>query len=145
MDEPVDYWHPGAAYLYVLHLDGPGLAWEYLRRHPEYRRDWRRRHHRPELAQSWGLRLLEDPALDARDAQPLWYPDPDAVIQLYPDMDPPLKAHRFGLWGISGRKQLLHDGRRLVLFTRFVNGGVRLALAPGLEAGMPYVLSLIHI
>ena len=29
-----EHWHPGAAYLYVLHLDGPALAWEYLRRHP---------------------------------------------------------------------------------------------------------------
>ncbi|GAB0153351.1 hypothetical protein MnBA_27510 [Marinobacterium sp. BA1] len=35
-------WYPTAAYLYVLHLDGPALAWEYLRRHPDYRRDWRR-------------------------------------------------------------------------------------------------------
>lgn len=139
MDEPVDHWHPGAAYLYVLHLDGPGLAWEYLRRHPDYRRDWKRRRRRPELARHWGLRLLEDPALDARDAQPLWTPEPSAVIQLYPDADPPSKAHRFGLWRIPGRKQLLHDGRRLVLLTRFVNGSVRLALAPGLEEGMPYV------
>jgi len=139
MDEPVDYWHPGAAYLYVQQLDGPGLAWEYLRRHPDYRRDWQRRHRRPELAKPWGLRLLEDPALDARDAQPLWIPEPGVVIQLYPDADPPPKAHRFGLWRIPGRKQLLHDGRRLVLLTRFVNGGVRLALAPSLEAGMPFV------
>jgi len=139
MDEPIDHWHPGAAYLYVLHLDGPGLAWEYLRRHPDYRRDWQRRHRCHELARRWGLRLLEDPALDARDAQPLWTPEPDAVIQLYPDAVPPPKAHRFGLWRIPGRKQLLHDGCRVVLLTRFVNGSVRLALAPGLEAGMPYV------
>lgn len=133
MDEPVDHWHPGAAYLYVLQLDGPGLAWEYLRRHPDYRRDWQRRHRCPELARRWGLRLLEDPALDARDAQPLWTPEPDAVIQLYPDADPPPNAQRFGLWRIPGRKQLLHDGRRLVLLTRFLNGGVRLALAAELE------------
>ena len=33
-------WYPTAAYLYVLHLDGLALAWEYLRRHPDYRRDW---------------------------------------------------------------------------------------------------------
>jgi hypothetical protein len=30
--ESSDHWHPGAAYLYVLHLDHPALAWEYLRR-----------------------------------------------------------------------------------------------------------------
>jgi len=38
-DRSADSWLPTAAYLYVLHLDGPGLAWEYLRRHPDYRRD----------------------------------------------------------------------------------------------------------
>lgn len=139
MDEPVDHWHPGAAYLYVLHLDGPALAWEYLRRHPDYRRDWQRRQRRSDLARRWGLRVLEDPSLDARDAHPLWTPEPEAVIQLYPDADPPPSAQRFGLWRLAGRKQLLHDGSRLVLLTRFVNSGVRLALAPGLAAGMPYV------
>lgn len=31
-DRSADTWYPTAAYLYVLHLDGPALAWEYLRR-----------------------------------------------------------------------------------------------------------------
>ena len=52
-----DHWYPSAAYLYVLHLDGPALAWEYLRRDPDYRRDWLRRHRHPDTAQCWGLRL----------------------------------------------------------------------------------------
>ncbi|MFU7548236.1 transcriptional regulator domain-containing protein, partial [Pseudomonas paraeruginosa] len=84
---------PTAAYLYVLHLDGPALAWEYLRRHPDYRRDWRRR--RSDTAQRWGLRLLENPTLDARDAHPAWFPDHDAVLQLHPETDPPLEAVAF--------------------------------------------------
>ncbi len=79
------HWYPTAAYLYVLHLDGLALAWEYLRRHPDYRLDWRRRHRRPQAAQQtaqrWGLRLLEDPALDARDAHPAWLPGHAAVVQ----------------------------------------------------------------
>ncbi len=57
-----EHWYPTAAYLYTLHLDGPALAWEYLRRNPDYRRDWLRRRRRPDAAQAWGLRLLEDPA-----------------------------------------------------------------------------------
>ncbi|MEN1565453.1 DUF6499 domain-containing protein, partial [Pseudomonas aeruginosa] len=65
-DRSTDSWYPTAAYLYVLHLDGPALAWEYLRRHPDYRRDWLRRRRQPEAAHAWGLRLLEDPALDGR-------------------------------------------------------------------------------
>ncbi|MGP1685134.1 MAG: transcriptional regulator domain-containing protein, partial [Giesbergeria sp.] len=52
-----DHWHPSAAYLYVLHLDCLALAWEYLRRDPDYQRDWLRRQRHPEQAQRWGLRL----------------------------------------------------------------------------------------
>lgn len=137
-----DHWHPGAAYLYVLHLDGPALAWEYLRRHPDYRRDWLRRRGHPEVVQRWGLRLLEDPALDARDAHPAWFPDHHSVVQLYPDADPPPDAQRFAFWHLPGRKQLIHDGQRLVLAVRWVGSSVRLAFAPGLEDGMAYAYAV---
>ena len=135
MAEP-DHWHPGAAYLYVLHLDGPALAWEYLRRHPGYRRDWQRRRRHPETAQRWGLRLLENPVLDARDAHPAWFPDHDGVVQVYPDADPPPDAQRFAFWHIPGRKHLIHDGRRLVLASRWAGCCLRLAFAPDLMDGM---------
>jgi hypothetical protein len=46
------------------------------------------------------LRLLEDPALDARDAHPAWLPGHDAVVQLYPDADPPPDAAAFAFWRI---------------------------------------------
>lgn len=137
-----DAWYPTAAYLYVLHLDGPALAWEYLRRHPDYRRDWLRRRRRPEAGQAWGLRLLEDPALDARDAHPVWFPDHDGVLQLYPDADPPSDAPGFEFWRIPGNKQLVHDGKRLVLTARWPGCCVRLALAPALEDGMAYLYAI---
>lgn len=133
-----DQWLPSAAYLYVLHLDGPALAWEYLRRNPGYRRDWARRRRHPDAAQRWGLRLLEDPGLDARDAHPAWFPDHDTVVQLYPDADPPLDALPFEFWRIPGDKQLLHDGRRLLLIARLPGGCLRIALAPTLDDGMAY-------
>lgn len=143
MAEPAtDHWHPGAAYLYVLHLDGPALAWEYLRRHPDYRRDWLHRRRHPEAAQRWGLRLLEDPALDARDAHPAWFPDHDSVVQLHPDDDPPPDALAFDFWRIPGHKQLLHDGRRLVLLTRWPGRHARLVFAPGLAHGMAYTYAV---
>ncbi|WP_459203671.1 DUF2285 domain-containing protein [Ralstonia pseudosolanacearum] len=135
-------WYPTAAYLYVLHLDGPALAWEYLRRHPDYGRDWLHRRRRPEAAQAWGLRLLEDPALDARDAHPVWFPDHDGVLQLYPDADPPPDASAFEFWKIPGRKQLIHDGKRLVLMARWPGCCIRLALAPALEDGMAYLYAI---
>jgi len=141
-DRNTEAWYPTAAYLYVLHLDGPALAWEYLRRHPNYWRDWLRRRHRPNAAHAWGLRLLEDPALDARDAHPDWFPDPVGVLQLYPDADPPPEAEAFEFWRIPGRKHLLHDGKRLVLTARWPGCCVRLALAPGLADGMAYLYAV---
>ena len=41
------HWYPTAAYLYVLGLDALALAWEYLRRHPDYRLEWLHRHRWP--------------------------------------------------------------------------------------------------
>lgn len=136
------HWYPTAAYLYVLHLDGLALAWEYLRRHPDYRRDWLRRRRQPEAAEHWGLRVLEDPALDARTAHPAWFPDHDALVQLYPDADPPPNALVFEFWRISGDKRLIHDGKRLVLITHGPGYCVRLAFAPGLGDGMAYVYAI---
>jgi hypothetical protein len=141
-DRSTDSWYPTAAYLYALHLDGPALAWEYLRRHPDYRGDWLRRRRRPEAAHAWGLRLLEDPALDARDAHPAWFPDHDGVIQLHPDADPLPKAHPFEFWRVPGHKHLIHDGKRLVLTARWPGCCVRLALSPGLADGMAYLYAV---
>jgi len=129
-DSSTHSWYPSAAYLYVLHLDGHALAWEYLRRHPDYRRDWQYRHRRRQAAhqaaQRWGLRLLEDPALDARE----------------PDADPLPDAELFRLWRLPGQKYLIHDGKRLVLWLRWPGGCLRLAVAPGLADGMAYVYAM---
>ena len=130
------HWYPTAAYLYVLGLDALALAWEYLRRHPEYRLDWLRRSRRPDVAHRWGLRLLEDPALDARDAHPAWLPSHAAVVHLYPDADPPPDAVAFAFWHIPGHKQLIHDGKGLALIARSPGHCLRFVLAPGLEDGM---------
>ncbi|HEJ4442233.1 TPA: DUF2285 domain-containing protein [Pseudomonas aeruginosa] len=138
-DHDAEQWYPTAAYLYVLQLDDLALAWEYLRRNPEYRRDWRVRQRRPEAAQRWGLRLLEDPRLDARDAHPVWFPDHPALIHLYPDVDPMPDSVGFDFWRLPGSKSLVHDGRRLLLTTRWPGYCLRLTVAPGLEQGMAYV------
>ncbi|MNW14333.1 hypothetical protein D3C71_2125310 [compost metagenome] len=52
-DLPGAPWGVSAAYLYTLGLDGPALAWEYLRRHPQYQADWTRR---GASFERWGLR-----------------------------------------------------------------------------------------
>lgn len=61
-------WMANAAYLYILFLDRPAVAWEHLRRNPNYRNDWqrfgaRRRSSSPARALKWGLRFLGEPGL----------------------------------------------------------------------------------
>ncbi len=141
-DRSAEPWYPTAAYLYVLHLDDLALAWAYLRRHPDYCRDWLHRRRQPETAYAWGLRMLEDPALDARDAHPVWLPGHPCTAQLHPDLDPPPDAVAFELWRIPGQKHLVHDGRCLMLATHWPGCCLRLTLAPGLEDGMAYVYAI---
>lgn len=54
-------WRAAAAYLYALDLDGPALAWEYLRRHPGYRAAWLNapRQRQASSAHRWGLRFRD--------------------------------------------------------------------------------------
>ncbi|GAA4414832.1 hypothetical protein GCM10011450_15880 [Advenella faeciporci] len=135
-------WYPTAAYLYTLHLDDASLAWEYLRRNPDYRLDWLSRHRHPDAARRWGLRLLENPALDARDAHAAWLSDHDIAVQLHPDADPPPNAAAFAFWHIPGRKHLIHDGKRLVLVAYWPGGSLRFVLAPDLQDGMAYLYAV---
>lgn len=141
-DPPVVARFPAAAYLYVLHLDSPALAWEYLRRHPGYRADWQRRRRRSTTAQSWGLRVFEDPTQDARDAHPLWFPADPTLIQLHPDVDPMPDAPVFDLWRMPGRKRLIHDGRQLLMTLQWPGVCLRLVLASRLTAGQAYVCAV---
>ncbi|MCO7253103.1 DUF2285 domain-containing protein [Dickeya oryzae] len=139
---PSGHCRPVAAYLYVLHLDGPALAWEYLRRNPDYCCDWQHCPRRAGGAQRWGLRLWEDPSRDAREAHPVWYPDPDSVVLLYPDADPPPDAPVFAFWHMPGRHDLVHDSRRLLLLARWPGGCLRLVCVPMLADGMAYVCAI---
>lgn len=137
-------WRPAAAYLYVLHLDGPSLAWEYLRRNPDYRLDWQRFYRRltGRRPWRWGLRLYEDPGRDARAAQPDWEYDPEDLVWLQPDDDPSPDAPSFRLWRFPGYKVLLHDGRRLLLAAHRSGQVQRLALASRLADGMAYAYAI---
>jgi len=147
MTDHAAHWHPAAAYLYVLHLDGPALAWEYLRRNPNYRLDWRHHHidgRQPndELASRWRLRLLEDPERDARDAQPAWIPDPDKLVVVRRDDDPADQAALFQFWRLPGRKRLIHDGTRLMLTCQLAGCVLRLGLSTTLEEGVAHAYAV---
>ncbi len=52
-------WRAGASYLYVLGLEGPSVAWEYLRRSVPYQEFWGRAREGRTLDEAlpWGLRF----------------------------------------------------------------------------------------
>jgi hypothetical protein len=79
--------------------------------------------------------------LDARDAHPDWLAVQAAVLHLYPDEDPPEQASIFELWDIPGRKSLTHNGKHLLLTSQWPGGHAQIALAPGLENGMAFLLA----
>ena len=62
---PASNWRSSAGYAYITELDSAELAWEFLRRNPDYQREYRatvramRRGGNPAeaLARRWGLRF----------------------------------------------------------------------------------------
>lgn len=130
-------WHVVAAYLYMLDLDDLGVAWECLRRNPDYRDAFRARGESdPAL---WGLAAFEDPARDARAAEPLW--DRDAADLLLVPVAEPADEPGFDLWQLPAPRRLLHDGR--ALRATIGDGDImRLRFAPTLRQGRPFAYQL---
>ena len=140
---------PTAAYLYVLSLDASARAWEYLRRNSGYLQEWRRygKARRPAAvarasrrAEPWGCDFLEDPREDARTAEPVWLPDPDPLVTLGPAITD--GAEPFSLWALPGRKNLVHDGRRLLMRSTVGWRALRIAVSLSLGDGMPFVYAV---
>jgi len=136
-DLPAAPWGVSAAYLYVLDLDNPALAWEYLRRHPSYRSDWVRRNRGVSFSR-WGLRAAEHPDKDARNAQPLWLSSSDDLLHVRPAHARNSTARRFDLWRIPGRKRLSLDGPGLALIADLKAHRMRLSLSCFLADGAAY-------
>lgn len=120
-------WWATAAYLWILRCDRPALAWEYLRRNPDYRQEC------PEgiesgvgAARRWELAAYERATSDARDTQPIWSRPPTDVRAL--GRSPDGQGALLSVWRLPGCKALLHDGKELLLC--IVRGActVRLAL-----------------
>jgi hypothetical protein len=88
-----------------------------------------------QAAHRWGLRLLEDPALDARDAHPAWLPAMRPWCSSIPmpirrRMRPPSRS------GASRPQATAPRRQGLALIARSPGHCLRFALAPGLEDGM---------
>jgi hypothetical protein len=140
-------WHASAAYLYLLHLEDLSLAWEYLRRNPEYRSAWDDAlagQGAPEDVQAaaWGLKELEDPQLDARDAQPLWLAHSTTGIRIRAEREAGSAACPFNFWRLPGRKLLRMEGTSISACLRWPGGCARLELTSDLQDGQPYSFAL---
>jgi hypothetical protein len=141
-DRAPEPWTLAAAYLYTLDLDGPALAWEYLRRHPGYRSDWAYRKRASCFAQ-WGLRRAEDPELDGRHALPLWLSDGDGWLQVHAAHRNDATARHFDLWRVPGRKRLALDGPDVALMADLSAQRMRLLLSGALTDGAPYATAVL--
>lgn len=134
-------WRAAAAYLYTLDLDGPALAWEYLRRNAGYQAEWNGRRRVPALR--WGLDVVEDPQLDARQTYPLWSAPADALLHVHAaSMHHADTQPVFNLWGIPGRKRLVHVGTQLSFSAEHGPNRLHASLSAELEEGAAYGLTV---
>jgi hypothetical protein len=133
MDAVNGEWRASAAYLYVLTLDDISLAWEYLRRNPQYVLDWQSVGQEAEAAR-WGLAAFEHPSLDARTGQPMWRQLAEGQLRIVPLEDDAFSL-TFSLWAVPGRKTLCHDGSRLLLTVEIQGARVHIAIHLALRTG----------
>jgi hypothetical protein len=72
-------WRSDERYEAMLDLSSADLAWEFLRRNPQYQDDFARwsRGHAADLGRwtAWGLTFPADPTLSAREQSIFWRPD----------------------------------------------------------------------
>ena len=87
-----------------------------------------------------GCDFLEDPALDARSAEPVWLPDTDHLVAVTPAIVD--GGEPFSLWTLPGRKSLVHDGRRLLVRSTLGRRVLRLAVSLSLGDGMPFAYAV---
>lgn len=143
-----DAWRASASYLYVLHLDAPALAWEYLRRNRHYISAWLAAARQTSSSGSrWGLRWLEDPQRDGREAQLSWNPVPDPSVTIMP-VEKQSPAARFSIWALPGHKQLLHFGEQISCAADIAPAPLRVTLDTRLSEGDPFgyvLLSGTHV
>lgn len=73
-------WRIARSYSYIFELAPQEIAWEFLRRNPDYRlcvsgSDPSAEDDTDKLAKPWGLRFLADPALNAVETSIFWHPE----------------------------------------------------------------------
>jgi hypothetical protein len=83
--------------------------------------------------------VVEDPALDAREARPLWSTDSTELVHVRPAGDDDAGALRdFSPWRIHGRKRVTHAGSQLVITVERGPHLLRASISTSLAAGASY-------
>lgn len=133
-------WKAGSAYLYILHLDRPALAWEYLRRNAVYRRQWREGALIAGDASSvhWGCSVPENPDVDGRDAQPIWISDPPEIVRVTASERSIEASDLFSVWALPGRRRLSYAHTHLELHATRALDSARLRMDHSVVDGNPY-------
>lgn len=88
-------------------------------------------------ANDGGCDVVEDPRLDAREADPHWRSSADELLQVRASRSRGA-ADRFDLWSIPGRKRLTVGDAELTLTAELSALGLRASLARDLADGAPY-------
>jgi hypothetical protein len=90
---------------------------------------------------SGGCNFDENPARDARDADPVWSPEPLSVLRLIRDEES-LGTLTFSVWKILGTKRIYHDGARLRVACRLGRRALRLSLSSSLDERAPFAYAV---
>lgn len=168
MPRTVDWRSPDAAEA-LKNLDRPGLAWEFLRRNPEYREHYRRTLERigsgvttkeaaqAEISRRWGVSCVLDPDAPANLHPTIWRPDllpPTVVLVPAPDCYPDARELPGGDFGSKPASAIDAGCDQLVvedpsgdhhLWLRGVEKGQKLAAVLALDDDLRVrVLSLIR-
>lgn len=142
-------------YAYTRELDGPGWAWEFLRRNEAYRRDYREnraglpvaiRHvsgatlYRPRrrflAAENWGLELFAEPGKPALKTDLFWLPDIlTKHVRVCLSQDAPQPDHGLSLEDFACHRAVLCTSRTERVIVRHGPESVTLSA---------YGLSILH-
>jgi hypothetical protein len=119
---PPSDWRSPAAYSYLSDVDPSGLAWEFLRRNPDYRREYRAIGARPEnddlvqvFAGRWGMRFYVDPLLKANEAPLIWLPHVDPAVVIIAPAPEAFEAARCIDPASVTLERVVDDGRYLLI------------------------------
>jgi hypothetical protein len=129
-------WRHVGIYLYTQGLDPLSLAWEYLRRNPDYQDQYHRALALGESGppEKWCLERWEDPGQDSRTFEPQWQycGSNDVVLVKEPNNS---AAPVFSIWAIPGRKTAYVDGDGMTVLARRGPRALRIRLTGDLADG----------